>query len=394
MRSISQKFESPPIFTKLKSNSEIISDTFHLTVETPMVGGGVVAGEVDQERPIRVSSIRGHLRYWWRLLNWIDGNGTMRQNEADVWGSIENRSEISVDITEMPTSVSLRRRDDNFGFAPFGSEAYALFSSRQNNQDIAREGFTFTLKLKYPKRLKDDVRLALSAWIYFGGIGARTRRGCGTLSCQEKLVDINEILKKNSNIALWWRSNPEANALSAWKNTVECYRQYRQSRTHPRGRSKWPEPDSLRDMTGCRDPMHPNLQPPDMLPSFPRASLGLPIIFHFAHGSNKPPRYSTAKDPYDVQILPENSNRMSSPVITKALFYKGKWYQSVIILPHEHALSMNITTDIRGGHFAIKPLNSNIYQTLAPMARATNAISGFENFISATKGFKREMIQQ
>ena len=390
MRSISQKLESPPILTKIKSGLEFLTDTFHIKVETPMVGGGVVAGEIDQKRPIRVSSIRGHLRYWWRLLNWDEGNGTMRQNEADVWGGLDKRSEISIDITEMPTAISLRRRDNDFGFAPYGTEAYALFPSRQNNQDIAKEGFTFTLQLKYPKRLKDDVRLALSAWIYFGGIGARTRRGCGTLSCQENLVSINEILQKNSNIVLWRRSNPDTNALSAWKNVVEYYRQYRQYRIRPRARSKWPEPDSLRLMTGCHAPTHGILQPPDLLPSFPRAVLGLPIEFHFVKGSPPPPFEKHNLDPYKVQILPRDSNRMSSPVITKALFYNGKWYQAVIILPHEHALNVDTKMNVHEIDVDILPLDSNINRTLAPMNGATNAIAGFENFIS--KDFRKEMI--
>ncbi|NPV63073.1 MAG: type III-B CRISPR module RAMP protein Cmr1 [Methanotrichaceae archaeon] len=33
---------------------------------TPIFGGGVKVGENDLVTPIRASSIRGHLRFWWR----------------------------------------------------------------------------------------------------------------------------------------------------------------------------------------------------------------------------------------------------------------------------------------------------------------------------------------
>lgn len=35
---------------------------------TPLHGGGVVARESDDKLPVRVTAIRGQLRFWWRLL--------------------------------------------------------------------------------------------------------------------------------------------------------------------------------------------------------------------------------------------------------------------------------------------------------------------------------------
>ncbi len=35
---------------------------------TPMYGGGVTSTVVDTDMPIRVTGIRGQLRFWWRLL--------------------------------------------------------------------------------------------------------------------------------------------------------------------------------------------------------------------------------------------------------------------------------------------------------------------------------------
>ena len=367
MRSISFQ---PPEIPEVNINENLITDILHMTVATPMVGGGVEAGEIDFERPVRVSSIRGNLRYWWRMLNF--------DNEAEIWGSTNSKSKVFVEVTEF-SQLRLREHSRNFDFHRYGTEAYALFAAATNGDDIAREGLKFTLKLVYPKEFQKDVKLAVSAWVYFGGIGARTRRGCGTLSCTEKLLSLNEVLKAASGITLWrklLRGNPDS--MLAWKEPLELYRLYRQDR-NPGGRSKWPEPDSIRKITGDSDPRHrtPITSP---LPSFPRAALGLPIIFHFVGRG----------EPKDVQIKPKNSNRMSSPVITKALCENGIWYSAVIILPHEHVFEAELEANNK--EINIPKLQGTMYKTVKPMRGQNDAIEGFEAFIRE-KDFKKEEVK-
>lgn len=40
--------------------------TFRVSLLTPVFGGGVMPAEVEEDRPFRVPSIRGQLRFWWR----------------------------------------------------------------------------------------------------------------------------------------------------------------------------------------------------------------------------------------------------------------------------------------------------------------------------------------
>lgn len=370
----------PPEGPKVNINENLIIDTLHLTISTPMVGGGVVEGKVDLNQPVRVSSVRGNLRYWWRMMNQDRLN-----DEAKIWGSTKSQSKIIVEIEEF-SPVHLLKHSESFGFKRYGTELYALFAAATNGDDIAQEGLKFTLRLTYPKDFQEDVRLAVSAWVYFGGIGARTRRGCGTLECaeKEKLFSVNEVLKSASNITLW-RKQKKSSAMSSWRESLELYRKYRQARnlgngTKP-GRSKWPEPDSIRQITGDSDPRHstPITSP---LPSFPRAALGLPIIFQFVGRG----------EPKDVKIKPKISNRMSSPVITKALYDNGAWYSAVIILPHEHVFNAELETDIKNKTVNIPELRGERYQTVEPMRGQNDAIAGFEAFISKND-FKKEEIK-
>jgi hypothetical protein len=65
---------APPDDAALKEIEKCLNsakkDTKQYTIEivTPMFGGGAKAGIVDEKMPIRVTEIRGHLRFWWRLL--------------------------------------------------------------------------------------------------------------------------------------------------------------------------------------------------------------------------------------------------------------------------------------------------------------------------------------
>ncbi|MBQ6417394.1 MAG: type III-B CRISPR module RAMP protein Cmr1 [Synergistaceae bacterium] len=387
MQSITEKLGAPPVLPSVGKTPSLRELSLRITVSTPMAGGGVEAGIVDTQRPVRVPSIRGHLRYWWRMMNM--NRQDKDERESEIWGSTEKPGKVYVDVTEQP-NVLMRYCDNNFDFSRSGPEIYALFSSLPNRQapgkNIAHENFTFTLSLKYPEQFNDDVRLALSAWIYFGGLGARTRRGCGSLSCDKVPVTLREIIEAAPHITLWRKNSAGNNPMSAWSYAVKRYRDYRQRRNNGQenrpGRSKWPEPDSLRIMTGDYPDKHKprNYLP---LPSFPRAALGMPIIFHF----------KGIGEPDDVEVIPnlKDSSRMASPVITKALCDNGTWYSAVIILPHDDIFGtkLKFKTKSRITHTEeVKPLKSNEYSKLETMPGQSDAISGFEEFISGD--FKKE----
>ncbi|MBR0248932.1 MAG: type III-B CRISPR module RAMP protein Cmr1, partial [Synergistaceae bacterium] len=67
MQSITEKLGAPPVLPSVGKTPSLRELSLRITVSTPMAGGGVEAGIVDTQRPVRVPSIRGHLRYWWRM---------------------------------------------------------------------------------------------------------------------------------------------------------------------------------------------------------------------------------------------------------------------------------------------------------------------------------------
>src|SRR5437764_717146 len=63
--------------------------TYAVEVITPLVGGGVEAGRIDERFPIRATAIRGHLRHWWRLTIGRSLGAGMWRREEEIFGSTE-----------------------------------------------------------------------------------------------------------------------------------------------------------------------------------------------------------------------------------------------------------------------------------------------------------------
>ena len=81
-----------PILEELKA---LKWHTLECELVTPMYGGGVDAATVDLKMPIRVSAIKGQLRFWWRLLaknkkddTWSFNGDLKRIRDAEfaLWG--------------------------------------------------------------------------------------------------------------------------------------------------------------------------------------------------------------------------------------------------------------------------------------------------------------------
>ena len=339
-----------------------IKRVYSIHVITPIFSGGVTANENDPITLIRPSSIRGHLRFWWRATRGANCSkiAELRQREGEIWGTTEKPSQVIVEasVTSKGTTYPCAYIPDGKNYALFkeGHPGYALFPFQGNKKEgipIAKciSNVSFDLKLIYPQSLSDDLQAAMWAWVNFAGIGARTRRGCGALYCQELAPP------DASGIASWYKERLESlgiilahpkqwpilpdsllvkssrNAMQAWNDVVGLMQTFRQGQKVGRnpgkspnrpGRSRWPEPETIRSATSQRDPKHPRMSgiPDD---AFPRAEFGLPIVFHFKDFG----------DPKDTEIYPivdgQEKTRMASPLILRPIVCQNGEVQQMIL---------------------------------------------------------------
>jgi len=231
-----------------------------------------------------------------------------------------------------------------------------------------KAGITFTLKISFPQKIKHnsteisikkDIEAALWAWETFGGIGARTRRGFGALQLIEKdgekvepyNASVKEIerlildgLREHVVVGEWHSAVPHlsldpgrfkvafpSSINDAWNGLIGKLKEFRQDRSGTQrnpGRSKWPEPDQIRDKTNQmlpkhENPIHKGLIYDDCM-LFPRAAFGLPIAFPFHYQqSNQQRPHREDRDPAKTKLTLTKSDRWASPLLLRPLACKA-----------------------------------------------------------------------
>ncbi len=192
------------------------SRTYRIRLITPMFGGGVEAGTPDPSFPIRPTAVRGHLHFWWRLLNAGMSTDQLRARESEIFGDTNVQSALYVRVSNLPP-IQLVDPVPKYGDR-FSPAAYALFAAIENGQRIVQEGIEFSLTVEWPSELAlnrrraaqnaqrvrsnqnplpdtvrdvgPDIEDALRAWTCLGGLGARTRRGCGAITLPDSDASI------------------------------------------------------------------------------------------------------------------------------------------------------------------------------------------------------------
>lgn len=394
--------------TKLKtdcltSDLRTPENSYKITTVTPMFGGGHEVGKIDEERLVRESTIRGQLRFWWRatrgaaFANVYD----LRKREAEIFGDTSRPSNVKVKVERLSEVEGFR-----FGAKDSRTPSYLFQQSNDKKQgSVSYECFSkcaFRLYLQWSveakalektkpfffEELNCDLKAALWAWINFGGIGSRTRRGCGSLYCKEFSPTQNDCNKSgfsrwldrcikdyrlilpaangarewptlNSKMLLDFRSDGN---WKIWRFIIERYRRFR--RRAPRtgdkegkyyrkaGRSYWPEADSIRKIL---DMAHPKHDTPThtfrSVTAFPRAELGMPIVFSFNKVQEPKERYmkgqhlnkSCDREPYKTQLTPANKERLASPLILKTLAFSEECGIGLIaVLNHPSIEELNL----------------------------------------------------
>jgi CRISPR-associated protein Cmr1 len=337
---------------------------YQIELITPMFGGGVKPRVNDPSFPIRPTAIRGQLQFWWRATvgAQYETLRELRVAQSEVWGSTERASRVQVGVENphvgepAPCARFEADRNNPSKFrsmpswnSPFNNTSlpYALFPFQGQLADGRRQieaepascvtTASFRLILRCPDNLWPQVEPALWAWVNFGGLGCRTRRGCGAIRCKDfspgNATDAEEVLTQRVprySVVRDWPTiadnvlvrtcDPPGDPVQVWDWTIGLFKYFRQGENFARdtgpGRSRYPEPETIRKIK--YDPANPwrhgrlSHIPND---AFPRAELGLPIVFHF-----KPPN-----EPPDTVLYPSNSangqrrERMASPLILKPL---------------------------------------------------------------------------
>ncbi|MBF6593301.1 MAG: type III-B CRISPR module RAMP protein Cmr1 [Thermaceae bacterium] len=339
---MARRIPSPP--PELKE-PELETWTLQLKTITPMFGGSATPRKVDDNNPIRAASVRGHLRFWWRATAGAQypTAEALFKAEEEIWGSAKQHGLVRLKITLTNPGNKKSHSDFVNGFGD--ARGYALFPFAENRREntpaaCCLQDIAFSLELTCPAAFRFEVEAAVGAWVMFGGIGARTRRGCGSLELISQISTTTKTQRLHQNLltlapAAYLIGDKLSDPVAAWKKAVELYKEFRQGKKFARdegsdhskpnklGRSRYPEPDSIRRISPNAKWRHQAKHP---VQGFPRADLGLPIVFHFINEGTD----------HTLESTSEFGTRFASPVITKAIKVDGGYVPAILLLDAPH----------------------------------------------------------
>lgn len=404
--------------------------TLECELVTPMYGGGVKAATVDLKMPIRVSAIKGQLRFWWRLLaqhKWKLGNTKAIQNaEFALWGGMGDEdggraSQVFLKVTQPKlTHHDLVEYTEYLDTSPNNKKlSYVLFPAsnaddkKTNPQKLLapekvkfQMSFAFAACIQHDQNTVSQILETLQWWANFGGLGARTRKGLGAIHITESsdypkiCQSLTEAEIKSANCAISLKGK-SANALAQLYTGIQKLSDFRQKEEIARnkgtgksaGRSRWPEPDAIRTITGQylilgeknHKPVHAAKN------VFPRALFGLPIIFKFKNDEKDDSKnYIKSPDrpePKQTTLVPTSSERLASPLFIRP-FYLGtnakgekEWASCALVTPYEHIKSMQVTIG-RGETYPV--WNADTAQHIRPIQdyQGTDPLDAFLKYFA------------
>ncbi len=171
------------------------------------------AGTDDTKPELRLPSFKGGLRFWWRALAWSRYGGDLekiKRQEDYLFGSTERgQSRVHMRLSVAEKSRIIRKKESVFtdshgrpvrlGARYLGYGLMKAFSGRNGKAEQLVRGFLdagleFTVWLRYHGCREELAQLqdALVALGIFGGMGARSRKGWGSIGLQRLLVDGKE----------------------------------------------------------------------------------------------------------------------------------------------------------------------------------------------------------
>ncbi|MDC0994040.1 type III-B CRISPR module RAMP protein Cmr1 [bacterium] len=376
--------------------------TWKIYTITPMVGGGARSRQADPVSVIRPQSVRGHLRFWWRATVGNLSISELRKAETAIFGNATTPSKLGVRVVVNPVKMPLR-----ISVPPYAAFPFRPININQPDPHLERNEVKFDLTLDV-RRLEStqikQLETAVKCWVNFGGVGARTRRGFGALACDELMfpginkaiaflrtfvpAPVQESMAKYPKLLTNFKKIKSTRSQS-WSNGIQKLMEFRQGadigRNGERGRSLWPEAESIRNLVtdSPKDRLTPDFNGhdtsfvlgEDVKGLFPRAEFGAPIIFHIK-GEQLARNIDIAP-----QLVPDGCDRFASPLIIRPLKTQEGYYAIFLQLhapsPKQWVLKpgecdLNETKSISGNQIRNEVLINNSAYPRSPLLRQDN----------------------
>jgi hypothetical protein len=172
---------------------------------TPCFCGGA---EPEHRAEIRCASIRGQLRWWFRVLGGFKSLSplSVREQECRIFGSAAGDTGLSGALRlqlAQPLGSNTRKNAEDFNAGVPTDLGYGMFplrpqgNGRDGKRGVISEGSEFSLAVIWRGDVKvwPEILSLLSVWSHLGALGFRSRRALGALRLKSGLNPLGESLQ-------------------------------------------------------------------------------------------------------------------------------------------------------------------------------------------------------
>ncbi len=297
----------------------MIKQTYEIDLITPCFCGGA---EPEKQAEIRSSSIRGQLRWWFRVLGGFRSlalqNLTLREQENFIFGTVSGTTPSAGQLSIRTTGLAPSKRivDDSAMEANPGSDrGYLLFplrpekkgkpDERRRDRGVFMESsqglpsFTLQLIWRGDHTMAAELHALVAVLGHLGALGFRSRRAMGSLALCSPKLSISEALRYFSSPEhVIIKTLPAANPTAAISELARWLQSWRSHGRTGMNSSEQKNPGfkfAKRDHDANRhnDPGY-------------RAALGLPLLAKYGNWDHS----------FD-QRTGKSSGRFASPVLLR-----------------------------------------------------------------------------
>ncbi len=220
---------------------------YEIEVVTPLFLSGADQTNVE----LRAPSIKGQLRWWWRAMHGHLTLSELKKKEEEIFGSTSKRSSFSLIVDSAHIKMSkdnlppgkkemVTSRGKTFPMSIIDYLAYGIAEFQKGKGNVykrphIRPKSIFNMKcVFYNENIITEIEKTILYWIYFGGLGAKSRNGFGSLTLVKNGGEIKPDFKQNKgNFTSFSRDSRifYFNKYSQWVDAlVEIGRIYRKAR--------------------------------------------------------------------------------------------------------------------------------------------------------------------
>jgi len=170
-----------------------------------------ISGADQTKAELRIPSIKGAIRFWWRALNWgafckpdaeeTDALHSLHAEEARLFGASKDKDKggqgcFLLSVASSKGLQSIQSYENIFSNS-VKYLAYGLLGDNQNKPRKAiQEGGNFSVELLFKNKTESNdiqqIKDALIALGLFGGLGSRSRHGLGSIMLEKIMEEDSE----------------------------------------------------------------------------------------------------------------------------------------------------------------------------------------------------------